>query len=113
MRATPESLRVILANALDNALKYTPEGGLVTLRLYRAGDDAVMEVVDNGPGIPAAERAQVFAAFYRGPGASGEGSGLGLAIAREAAARLGGSVSLHERADGPGLVFRYVQPLQG
>ncbi|MGA7181083.1 MAG: ATP-binding protein [Thiobacillaceae bacterium] len=105
--ANPEVLRLIVRNALENALKYTPVGGEVTLRLRTMDDDAVIEVIDNGPGIPVAERERVFDSFYRLPETTGEGSGLGLAIAREAAIRLGGRVSLHERQAGPGLIFRY------
>ena len=106
---SPEVLRLILKNALENALKYTPDGGEVTLRLLAENDSPVIEVVDNGPGIPISEREHVFDAFYRMPGTSGEGSGLGLAIARESAICLGGTISLHERKEGPGLVFRYRQ----
>jgi len=109
LHVSPEPLRLILRNGLENALKYTGEGGEVTLRLLHEHGDAVIEVVDNGPGIPASERERVLDAFYRMPDAAGEGSGLGLAIAREAAARLGGSVSLHEPAQGQGLIFRYRQ----
>lgn len=109
LRASPESLRLILGNALDNALKYTQSGGEVTLRLRRDDQTAVIAVVDNGPGIPSAERERVFDAFYRVPGNAGMGSGLGLAIAREAASRIGGSVSLDARQDGAGLVFSYRQ----
>lgn len=107
MRGSREALRLIVSNALENALKYTPGGGEVTLRLLSDGNGDVIEVVDNGPGIPISERERVLDAFYRVPGADGEGSGLGLAIAREAAIRLGGIVSLHERCDGTGLIFRY------
>lgn len=109
--AEPDALRLILRNALENALKYTPEGGEVTLRLIP--DSAIIEVVDNGPGIPVSERERVFDSFYRMPGTAGEGSGLGLAIAREAATRLNGIVSLHERRQGRGLVFRYRQMHNG
>lgn len=109
VRASPEALRLILKNALENALKYAPEGGEVTLRLLSDEDSAVIEVIDNGPGIQVSERDRVFDAFYRMPGAAGEGNGLGLAIAREAAMRLGGKVSLHARQEGTGLVFRYRQ----
>lgn len=101
--------RLIIRNALDNALKYTPQGGEVTLRLLTEHDNAVIEVIDNGVGIPVSERERVFDAFYRAAGAVGQGSGLGLSIAREAALRQGGRVSLHERQDGCGLVFRYQQ----
>lgn len=109
LRAESDALRLILKNALENALKYTPEGGEVTLRLLPGDKDDVIEVVDNGQGIPVSERERVFDSFYRIPGTSGEGSGLGLAITREAANRLGGTVSVHERHEGGGLVFRYRQ----
>lgn len=104
-----QTLRLVLNNALDNALRYTPPSGTVSLRLYIEGDDAVFEMSDSGPGIPAAERERVFDPFYRIEGAGGEGSGLGLAIVRDAAARLGGVISLDDRSDGSGLVLRYRQ----
>ena len=109
LHAEPDALRLIIKNALENALKYTPEGGEVTLHLITEGASAIIEIVDNGPGIPASERERVFDSFYRMPGTTGEGSGLGLAIAREAASRLGGTISLHERQQSTGLVFRYQQ----
>jgi two-component system OmpR family sensor kinase len=109
IRAARDSLRLILRNGLDNALKYTPPGGEVTLRLATDAEGAVIDILDNGPGIPAAERERVFDPFYRPLGTSGEGSGLGLSIAREAAASLGGILSLLDRAQGPGLTFRYCQ----
>lgn len=109
----PHALRLVLKNGLDNALCYAPEGGEVTVRVYIEKNDAVIEVLDSGPGIPAAERERVFDPFYRIEGSSGSGSGLGLAIARDAALRLGGFVSLRERSDGPGLVFRYWQNCTG
>ncbi len=109
LHAEPDALRLILKNALENALKYTPEGGEVTLRILTEDTLATIEIVDNGPGIPASEQKRVFDSFYRMPGTTGEGSGLGLAIAREAASRLGGTVSLHKRQQSSGLVFRYQQ----
>jgi two-component system OmpR family sensor kinase len=105
-----ESLRLVLKNGLENALKYVPEGGEVTLQLRVEGPNAVVEIIDNGPGIPATQRTRAFDPFYRLPGAAGEGSGLGLSIAREAAARQGGDLSLFERRGGRGLVFHYQQP---
>jgi len=109
MDAEPDALRLILKNALENALKYTPEGGEVTLRILPGDNEDVIEVADNGPGIPASERDRVFEPFYRMPDAFGEGSGLGLAIAREAAMRMGGALSMHEPEKGGGLVLRYRQ----
>jgi two-component system OmpR family sensor kinase len=109
LRGSEAALRLILKNALENALRYTPAGGEVTVRIAAEGDDVLIEVLDTGPGIPEAERERIFAPFYRIAGSEGDGSGLGLAIARDAAARLGGRISLHGRTDGSGTVFRYRQ----
>lgn len=105
----PETLRVMLRNVLENALKFTPDGGEVTLRLYSKDISDVVEIVDSGPGISVAERERVFDPFYRVPGSAGEGSGLGLSIAMEAALSLGGSLALYDRPDGSGLIVRYQQ----
>ncbi|MDO9198475.1 sensor histidine kinase [Rhodoferax sp.] len=80
-------LRELACNLLDNALKYTPEGGTVTLRCAWTVDDKApyLEVEDDGPGVPVAERRRVLERFYRVPGISAEGNGLGLAIADEIA----------------------------
>lgn len=109
IRASFDTLWLILKNALENALKYTAKGGEVTIRLFTSDGDVVIEIVDNGSGIPLAEHERVFDAFCRMPDTQGEGSGLGLVIAREAATRLGGVVSLHNRQDCSGLIFRYKQ----
>jgi two-component system OmpR family sensor kinase len=111
--AAPEVLRQVLRNAIENALNYTPAGGQVSVRVSSDGADDVIEVIDDGPGIPPPERERVFDSFYRMPGSNGQGSGIGLAIARESALRMGGRVSLHGRADGAGLVFRYRQARNG
>jgi two-component system OmpR family sensor kinase len=102
-------LRLILNNAPDNAVRHTPAGGHVTIRLARQGDLGVIEVVDTGPGIAKAELERVFEPFYRSPGSTGEGTGLGLAISRDAAERCGGSITLEPRPDQPGMIFRYTQ----
>jgi two-component system, OmpR family, sensor kinase len=112
LAADPASLRLIIKNALDNAVRYTPPGGQVTLRLAKRQGRGVVEVIDTGPGIPSAERSRIFAPFYRPAGSAGAGSGLGLAIARDAAARCGGTISIDARADPPGTVFRYTQSAQ-
>jgi len=105
----PDSLRLVLRNGLENALKYGREGGEVTLRIDADPEYATIEVIDDGPGIPAAERARVLEPFHRLEQASGEGNGLGLSIAREAAIRLGGRLELADRSGEPGLTFRYRQ----
>ena len=109
LQVVPQALNLVLKYALGNSLRFTPNFGIVTLRLYREGEDNVIEIVDSGPGIPAAEREKVFHPFYRIEGAGGEGTGLGLTIARDAAAKLGGSISLRNHSDGTGLIFCYRQ----
>lgn len=101
-----EKVRVILDNLLSNAVKFSPELGLVSIKLYKERGDAVFEVLDEGPGIPAAEREKIFESFYRGtevPLAAIKGSGLGLSIVKEYVNLHRGSV---EALDGPGAHFR-------
>jgi len=87
-------LREALANLIHNALEYTPQGGRVTVRTGLRGGDPFLEVEDDGPGIPPAEREQVLERFYRAAGTSGTGSGLGLSIVREIALAHGAQVSI-------------------
>jgi two-component system sensor histidine kinase TctE len=91
-------LREALANLVHNALQYTPPGGHITVRAGRRGGQSFVEVEDDGPGIPAGERARVLERFYRLPGTPGTGSGLGLAIVRDIAAGHGAALVL---SDGP------------
>jgi len=107
--ANASYLQLMLRNAIDNALRYSPVGGEVTVRLALENDDAVIEVIDNGPGIPDEELGRVFEAFYRLPGNTQIGSGLGLAIARSIANQLQGTISLRNRTDSKGLIFCYRQ----
>ena len=81
-----EKIRVVLDNLLSNAVKYSPELGLVSIKLYKQNEFAVFEVMDEGPGIPETERERIFEAFYRGtdiPMSAVKGSGLGLSIVKE------------------------------
>jgi two-component system OmpR family sensor kinase len=97
----------ILANNLvDNAIRYTPAGGRIEVRAHRAGDLAVLEVADSGPGIAAADRERVFDRFYRGAGVDAPGSGLGLAIVKQVADLHGATVAFDEGLDGGGLTVR-------
>ncbi len=105
-RTSKSLLRTILTNALDNALKFGPAGGDVTLAVHVTDSGVRCEVTDHGPGIPAAERESVFMPFHRLYGGDVAGAGLGLAIAREAAIRISASLSLHGASDAQGLVFR-------
>jgi two-component system sensor histidine kinase TctE len=103
-------LREMLLNLVDNAIKYTPQGGRVTLRCGvdngPAGVQAWMEVEDDGPGIPPDERLRVLQRFYRVPGTTGEGNGLGLAIADEIARAHDTHLQLDAGAMGLGLRVR-------
>jgi two-component system OmpR family sensor kinase len=94
VRASRESLHLILRNLVDNAVKYTPAGGRVDIALGRDAQGAWLAVEDSGPGIAEAERQRVFDRFYRVPGSAGAGSGLGLAIVKTVAQRLGAQVRL-------------------
>ena len=90
-------LRLILDNLLSNAVKYSPDGATITLRAQRDGDDLVVEVADQGPGIPADERARIFEAFYQGQAAAGalvRGTGIGLSVVQEFVQAHGGTVEL-------------------
>lgn len=112
----PTMLREMLSNLIDNALRYTPPGGAVTVRVRAAGGMAVLEVEDTGPGIPETERAHVFERFYRILGSTAEGSGLGLAIVREIAQQHDATVELTSNPRSltpkmPGCLFRLVFPL--
>ncbi len=101
----------LLRNAADNALRYSPENSEVTVRAYREGEYALLEVIDSGPGIPAEESERIFDPFYRIPGITGDGSGLGLTIVRAIAEQLGGQIILRSRREQSGLHFIYRQKI--
>lgn len=103
-------LQTILANLLDNAVKFTPDGGAVTLTVRQEGDETLTLVSDTGVGIPAEEQRQVFERFHRARNVSAfPGNGLGLAIVKAAVERSGGRVSF---ASSPtGTTFRVSLPL--
>jgi two-component system OmpR family sensor kinase len=98
-----DNLRMIVGNLLDNAIRYSPCGSGVDVRLVAEGSSAIIVVDDQGPGIPEDELPHAFERFHRGADARGEGSGLGLAIALELAAREGATIALTNHMPGPGL----------
>ena len=103
-------LALLAGNLLDNALRYTAAGGEVSITTRVDGAQAVMEVIDDGPGLPEAELDKVFDRFHRAPDDTTEGSGLGLAVVRGVVERLGGKISLENRRDRDGLIARVCLP---
>ncbi|UJX45066.1 sensor histidine kinase [Xanthobacter sp. YC-JY1] len=97
-------MREAVVNLVENALRYTPKGGTVTVTVDggagEAGSEAVLVVEDSGPGIPLEERDKVFERFYRVLGTPGEGSGIGLSIVREVVDGAGGTLVLGTAAAG-------------
>lgn len=109
--ADPGRVQTILRNLLDNAVKYSPDGGHIECRLDLCGGEAVLTVADEGIGIPEDEQRNLFARFSRGSlGASTAGVGLGLYLARTLARMHGGDIELYSRP-GAGSEFRVRLPL--
>ncbi|HUL46712.1 MAG TPA: ATP-binding protein [Steroidobacteraceae bacterium] len=113
VRGDRARLKQVIVNLLDNAIKYTPNGGRVTLRVRREGPDAVLEVADDGIGIPEEARPHVFKRFYRVDGSRSReqgGAGLGLSIVQSICAAHGAQVEVLSNP-GRGSTFRVRQPL--
>jgi two-component system OmpR family sensor kinase len=108
VKGSRDALRLIVKNAVDNAIRYTGGGGTVTVCVRDQAADALVEIHDDGPGMPPELASRAFEPFRRGI-TSEQGAGLGLAIARDAAEKMGGSVTLRGGAEGRGLVFVYRQ----
>ena len=109
--ADGDKLRTVFDNLVGNALKFTPEGGAISLVLKADPESVRVEVIDTGPGVPADERRSIFDTFFRGRAKSGgrvEGSGLGLAIAREFVQAHGGTIGV--ASDARGSRFSVVLP---
>jgi two-component system OmpR family sensor kinase len=110
--AEPE-LRSLIANLVDNALRYAPRGTEVTVSVRSEGDAVELQVLDSGPGIPADYRARVFERFQRIPGDATQGSGVGLHIVSKIVERHSGSIALedaHPDRSSPGLLVRVSFP---
>jgi two-component system CheB/CheR fusion protein len=107
-----ERLEQVLHNLLNNAIKYSPHGGLIWVRVAHTTTEAVVEVTDTGIGIPADAQAQLFDMFYRVPNMDVQlgGFGLGLHIVKEIVARHGGRIEVSS-TEGAGSTFRVMLPL--
>jgi len=108
MQVTGDSvlLRELLRNLLDNAIRYTPPGGRVTVKLELSQGQSVLSVEDDGPGIAPELRKRVFERFYRVPDTTPEGCGLGLAIVREIADRHHAELGLEAGSSGYGTCIK-------
>jgi two-component system OmpR family sensor kinase len=103
VRGQAEALRTLLRNLLDNAVKYTPEGGRVDVGIAASADGTELSVEDSGPGLPAEERARVLDRFYRSGEPQAPGSGLGLAIVKSIADLHGATLAIDRSAGLGGL----------
>jgi signal transduction histidine kinase len=101
----------LVFNLAENAIKYTPPGGKIEITLQQQNSSAVLEVKDNGPGIPADTLEHIFDRFYRGdPAREGSGTGLGLALVRSIVQLHQGQIHVSSTL-GEGSCFRVVLPL--
>jgi two-component system, NtrC family, sensor histidine kinase GlrK len=97
LEADPEKLRSIVDNLVSNAVKFTPPGGAISIRARALAGEAVIEVMDTGPGVPPEEQESIFNLFFRGrtkERGTVKSSGLGLAIARELVEAHGGQIAV-------------------
>jgi two-component system OmpR family sensor kinase len=106
------AIESLLRNIIDNAIKYTPKGGKIDIRLRRENNLAVISVEDTGPGIADDELSSVFDPFVRGGLKEGDGSGLGLSIVRRITDQLSGTVKLSNKTDRSGLTVTVELPIQ-
>lgn len=106
------TIESLLRNIIDNAIRYTPKGGKIDIRLHRENNLAVISVEDTGPGIADDELESVFDPFVRGGPKEGDGSGLGLSIVRRIADQLGGTVALLNKAERSGLIVTVKIPIE-
>jgi two-component system sensor histidine kinase GlrK len=107
-------LRLILDNLLSNAIKFTPRGGTISIQAKAERDQLLIDVMDSGPGIPVADRKQIFEAFYQGRTPQGghvKGTGIGLSVVIEFVNAHGGSIEILEAKSG-GAHFRVRLPLR-
>jgi two-component system OmpR family sensor kinase len=100
-----EALKILVGNLVDNAIRYTPEGGKVDVTLSNDSSGLILRVEDTGPGIPIEDRERVFERFYRIAGNEVQGSGLGLAIVKQIVQRHGALVEIATGENGIGAIF--------
>ena len=112
VRADPTRVNQVLVNLLHNALKFSPPGTRVIARVQASGPELLVSVIDEGPGVPRADRVRIFERFYKVDRArprAGGGTGLGLSIARHIVEAHGGRIWV-ESEEGHGATFRVALP---
>jgi signal transduction histidine kinase len=112
LRGNPIRLRQLVDNLLVNAVKYTPDGGTLTVNLFRQGEQVILEVIDTGLGIPPTDQPHIFEKFYRASNTpkNTPGTGLGLAIVKSIVENHDGRIWL-ESFVGKGSKFVVVLPV--
>ena len=105
MNGDKESLKILVGNLVDNAIRYTPEGGKIDVTLGNGSSGLVLSVKDSGPGIPIKDRERIFERFFRVAGNEVQGSGLGLAIVKQIAQRHGATVEVSNGENEAGAIF--------
>lgn len=110
VKGDPDALRVLVGNLLENAIRHTPQGGVINVTIRSCEKCAILEICDTGPGIAADQLNLVLQPFHRVAGAEIEGSGLGLSIATRIVAQHLALMSLANREDRSGLLVRVVFP---
>jgi signal transduction histidine kinase len=106
-------LAVMLRNLIDNALRYSPNGEVVTVTCRTEAQSVVLEVMDRGPGVSRVEQKRIFERFYRVPGQKVSGSGLGLSIVRRIADLHAATITVADARIGQGFSLRVLFPLPG
>jgi two-component system OmpR family sensor kinase len=99
IKGEPMMVATMIRNLLDNAVRFTPQGGRVDIGVYREGKEAVVQIEDTGPGIPSGDMDRIFEPFFRGSRPAEDGMGLGLSIVKRIVDRLGGTVVLENISD--------------
>jgi two-component system sensor histidine kinase QseC len=111
IQGNPTALSILLRNLIDNAIRYSPSHGFVRIRILRDEDQVILEVCDQGRGIPKELHKRVFERFFRILGNKTTGSGLGLAIVQQICNLHQATISLHTPLKGKGLIVRICFPL--
>lgn len=106
------ALGILIRNLVDNAIRYSNENGQILVQLFKQNNEVILEVQDNGPGIPPELQARVFERFFRVLGNKSPGSGLGLAIVQQICELHGGRIVLASPKTGSGLIVRIYLPMK-